>query len=194
MRIQSYPDILQEIKGKEVYWSIKMDGTSSSFMNIEGDIHVCSRNLSLKETEGNTYWKIFRKYDLEKVLKDAGSFSIMGEIVGPSIQKNPVGLKDHELFVFSIYDIKGGKFLDFSDFKNFCTKYNLTTVPIDRTGIFSFNTVDELVEEATKVKYANGSKAEGYVIRPVVECYSQVLSGRLSVKVINNNYLLAEKD
>lgn len=194
MRIQSYPDVLKELKGKEVYWSVKMDGTSASFMNIDGDIHVCSRNLSLKETEGNTYWKVFRKYDLENVLKDAGSFSISGEVCGPSIQKNTAGLKDHELFVFNVYDIKNGRFLDFVDFKGFCSKYHLTTVPIDRTGMFSFETVDGLVDEATRVKYANGSRAEGYVIRPVVEGYSDVLSGRLSVKVINNEYLLKNED
>lgn len=194
MRIQSYPDIIKELKGKDVYWSIKMDGTSASFMNVDGDIHVCSRNLSLKETDGNTYWKIFRKYDLENVLKAAGSFSISGEICGPSIQKNTAGLKDHELFVFNVYDIKRGKFLDFTDFKSFCSKYKLTTVPINRTGMFSFETVDELIDEATRVKYANGSKAEGYVIRPVVESYSEVLSGRLSVKVINNEYILKNEE
>jgi RNA ligase (TIGR02306 family) len=194
LRLQSFPDVLKELNGKEVYWSVKVDGTSSSFMNIDGDIHVCSRNLSLKETEGNTYWKIFKKYELEKVLKEAGSYSIMGEIAGPSIQKNRAGLKDHELYVFNVYDIKNGKFLDFNDFKAFCEKYHLPTVPIEKVEVFNYDSVDTLVEIAKNARYTNGNKGEGYVIRPVKECYSQALSGRLSVKVINNDYLLEDND
>jgi hypothetical protein len=93
------------------------------------------------------------------------------------------------LFVFSVYDIKNGYFLNFADFKVFCSKYNLTTVPIEKVEVFNYS-VDALVEIANEAKYANGKKGEGYVIRPTIECYSEVLAGRLSIKVINNSYLL----
>jgi hypothetical protein len=36
--------------------------------------------------------------------------------------------------------------------------------------------------------------AEGVVIRPIGECYSQRLKGRMSFKVISNKYLLETGD
>jgi RNA ligase (TIGR02306 family) len=188
-RIQSEPDLIDEFHGEETAWTIKMDGTSGTFANIEGDHHVCSRNLSLKDDGKNTYWAMYHKYNLKEVLDDAGDFAIQGEVCGEGIQKNRMGLKGQDLFVFNVYDIRANRFLGFYEFIDFCERYNLQTVPVHQVVIFSCPSVDALVEEACECHYPNGALGEGYVIRPVVERYSNVLRSRASFKVINNKYL-----
>lgn len=190
IRIQSEPELIEEVRGLECYWSVKVDGTSASFINIDGDHHVCSRNLSLKETEGNLYWQMYHKYNLKEILNSVGNFAIQGECVGSGIQNNRMGLKEHELMVFDVYDIKGGKYLNYSEFFKFCNDHGLKTVPLLKIDTFCYKSVDELVEVALSCKYPNGSIGEGYVIRPTIEKYSEILSGRLSFKIINNDYLL----
>ena len=189
-RIQSYPALIQEFQGEEVYWTIKIDGTSGTFVNIGGDHHVCSRKLSLLETEGNTYWKMYHKYGLKEILNAAGDIAIQGEVAGPSIQKNKLGLKDHELFVFNVLDLHDRKYFNYANLVEFCKTYNLQMVPVAKVEVFNIQSVDEIVQLATEVRYPNGRLGEGYVIRPVVERYSKALSGRASFKVINNKYLL----
>jgi len=51
--------------------------------------------------------------------------------------------------------------------------------------------VKTLIERA-KGKYASGLNKEGIVIRPVESVYSSIIAGPLSMKVINNDYLLKE--
>jgi len=218
-RIQNIPAIVEELVGVPCYVSVKIDGTSASFSKLGDDIHVCSRNISKKEPEEgdteNVYWEMFKKYNIENVLNELGDVVIQGEIAGPGIQKNRMGLKSPELFVFNIYEIQKGRYLDFDKFLFICNKYNLQTVPIIdilessivlnneywiwmnddqyyNTAIFTFGknmTVDKFLELA-KGNYSNGYPREGIVIRPLEETYSKVLRGRMSFKIINNDYLL----
>jgi RNA ligase (TIGR02306 family) len=187
-RIQSEPGLIAEFQGKMCVWTVKCDGTSGSYMNIEGDHHVCSRNLSLQDDGKNTYWAMYHQYALEEILNDMGDFAIQGEVVGEGIQKNRMGLKGHHLMVFNIYDIRAGRIVSHERTVEMCKQYGLEMVPVYKQAIFD-QTIEEVIEEATRCKYPNGSLGEGYVIRPVEPFYSEVLSGRASFKVINNKYL-----
>lgn len=191
LRVQSFPDVVNEFKGKEVYISVKVDGTSGTFIHNNGEFDVCSRNLSFKESD-NVYWQMFKKYGIEDILKKAGNFSIQGEVAGPGIQKNRLGLNEIQLFVFNVYDIDNHKYLGFNEFVEFCKTYNLQSVPIIETCVFDF-TVEQLLEKA-KGNYSSGKFREGIVIRTVIEGYSEVLSGRSSFKTINNEFLEKEED
>ena len=200
-RIQAVPELLQEMRGKSVYISIKMDGTSATIANIYEDIHVCSRNLSMKDTEKSAYWNIVRKYNLVENLKKLGQYAvqglkqyaIQGELVGPKIQNNPLCLKETDLYVFNVFDVRVQKYLSLVDMKHVCQTLGLKTVPIIQENVTFDFTLEQLLEMA-KGKY-DGTKnhREGIVVRPMVETYSDVLSGRMSFKVINNDYLLKEK-
>jgi hypothetical protein len=74
--------------------------------------------------------------------------------------------------------------------------HGLKMVPVEKECVFDF-TLDQLLEMA-KGKYTSGQKREGIVIRPVLETYSKHIDetygqrGRMSFKVLNNDYL--EKD
>lgn len=190
-RIQSSPALLDELRCLRCMSTVKCDGTSVTFAKVSEDepIHVCSRNLSLKESNC-VYWDMYKKYNIEDALNDCeGLFGISGEIVGPGIQKNRMGLEAVQLMVFDVRDIQAGRYLDPDAMIEFCKKYNLPTVPIDNPDfVFDF-TVDQLLEMA-KGKYENGHDREGIVIRPLNSVYSPTLGSRLSVKVINNDYLV----
>lgn len=198
--LQNILPVLDEIRGKEVYISMKCDGTSATFVNTqrdaEVDIHVCSRNLSLKETEGNVYWKLLHQYKIDEILAKVGAFAIQGEVVGEGIQKNRLGIKGHDLYVFNVFDVKNQRYLPYYEFMQFCVTYGLKTVPIEKVGVFDY-TLEQLLEMA-KGKYASGKQREGIVIRPTAEMYSRLIDeqygmrGWLSFKVLNNDYL--EKD
>ena len=41
-------------------------------------------------------------------------------------------------------------------------------------------------------KYVSGMNKEGIVIRPTEPVYSEIIKGPLSMKVLNNDYLLKE--
>ena len=71
-----------------------------------------------------------------------------------------------------------------------CDKIGLKMVPIEETGdSFPYDSVGELIERA-KDKYESGMNKEGIVIRPIVSVYSKTIEGPLSMKVLNNDYLL----
>jgi len=54
---------------RDFYFTEKLDGSSSTFYIKDGEFGVCSRNLELKESEDNTFWKVARDLDLENKLK-----------------------------------------------------------------------------------------------------------------------------
>ena len=196
IRLQSEPELIQEFQGKQVYWSVKMDGTSGTFAHIMNDlpVHVCSRNFSLLMEEGNTYWKMYDQYKMNDVFRDAGEIAIQGEICGEGIQKNRMGIKGQQLFIFNIFDIRAHHYFGLSEMQDFCSTYKLQMVPVEKVEVFNYQTVDELVELATQCKYPNGALGEGYVIRPVINEYSPVLNSMASFKVINNKYLAKHEE
>jgi RNA ligase (TIGR02306 family) len=192
-RIQAFPKLIEEFQDKLVVITQKIDGTSCTISYRDGDIDVCGRTISFKEND-NTYWKVAKKYNVIPKLKEISeqtgiNYGIQGELAGPSVQKNRLALKDHELFVFNVRNINTDRYLDFYEQKEFCDRLQLQMVPVLQIVEFKWKTVEELLELA-KGKYASGKNQEGIVIRPVHGFYSEILRGRASFKVINNDFLL----
>ena len=198
-RLQNIPEIIKEVAGVRLYTSVKLNGTSGSYFFYDipqrvpkPPFGVCSRELELVEDEKNTYWRMAVKYNLREKLQQAGAFAVQGEICGPGIQKNMLGLKDHELFIFNVYNIAESRYLNYDEFIAFCKQYELQTVPIENDNILftGEETVDELLALADGF-YPNGHLREGLVWRPLEEMTSPTLdNGRLSFKTVSNKYLL----
>jgi RNA ligase (TIGR02306 family) len=193
-RIQAFPALIDEFQGKLVYVSQKIDGTSGTYSYLNEEYNASGRNWSYKEDINNTYWKISEKYKIREKLKDiydksGVGYAIQGEIAGPKIQDNLLELKDHELFVFNVMHLGEGSFLGFYEFKEFCERLQLQTVPILQICEFKWKTIDELLALADSTRYPSGHVNEGIVIRPVHEFHSKVLSGRASFKVVSNEFL-----
>ena len=190
LRIQSYPQVFDEFVGKEIYVSQKADGASATFIKYEDKLRICSRNMEFKTegNDGNLYVQIANELDLMNRLSNG--YSIQAEIVGPSIQSNRMGLSKRELIIFNVYDIENRKYLDYEDFLVFVNKLQLNTVKILYKGLFKWASIDEMLAFAETVEYDNHTPAEGLVWRPIKETYSGLLGGRLSIKTINNKFLL----
>lgn len=198
IRLQSEPNVLQEVLDKNLtlVGTLKMDGTSFTAYRRDNDFGVCSRNLDLKETEGNAHWRMARKLKLEEILRSEGrNLCIQGEMVGPGIQANRLGLKEVSLFIFNLFDIDTGKYLGLTELRDFCIKHGLEFVPTVYGFVADKSvTVTELLKIANDLDYANGTPAEGIVWRPTEETYSEVLKGRLSFKTISNRFLEKYKE
>jgi len=193
IRIQSVPDLIDELQGVEVYISTKCDGTSATCYLHDGEFGACSRNWEKKDGD-NIYWQMAHKYSIEEGLRKlGGNIAVQGEICGPGIQKNRMQLPEHKLFCYNIYDISGTCYISYdNNLVGMLTSIGLEPVPDIETGIFTWN-LPTLITMA-EGKY-QGSKydREGIVIRPTVERYSPTLGGRTSFKVVNNRYLLKEQ-
>lgn len=190
-RIQAVPDLLEEMSGLECYITIKLDGSSMTVCNLNNDVQVCSRNLSLKKTDKSAQWNVVEKYDLENKIKECGNIGIQGEIVGVGIQKNRLELKDKDFFVFNVYDIDNARYFSYNEMCEICNRLELKRVPLlEKIKMDNSYNINKFLEMAKGKYEGTNNHREGIVIRPIEERYSKVLSGRMSFKVINNDYLL----
>lgn len=196
IRLQSALGVLDEIRGQDFYVSTKCDGSSATYVRDADGFTACSRNWALHRGN-NPVWRVADQYRLEEVLPV--DFAIQGEVCGPGIQKNRLGLAALELFVFNVYDLRTGAMLPLAELQAFCAERGLRTVPIERVvrGAEAAGYEHSLAGwlEAARGLYAGTKqRKEGIVIRPLVEQRSETLSGRLSFKVINNDFLLKDDE
>lgn len=190
-RIQNcYGGLVKTHKDTVFEASLKLDGSSMTVYFNDGQFGVCSRNLDLKETEDNTFWKVARKLKLEEALRSYGrNIALQGELMGPGVQGNREQLPDHDFYLFDVWDIDGQCYippwklpevvLDLYEFGSV-----INTVPyVNRISPFDF-TLDALIN-MSDIKSLNHPVAEGIVYRSMVD--------GVSFKVINNKFLLQEK-
>jgi RNA ligase (TIGR02306 family) len=196
MRIQAVPELLEKHQGKKFYVTEKLDGTSMTVYLNNGEFGVCSRNMDLKETEGNAYWKVARELDLERKLmgeinKLPLAVALQGELIGMGVQSNKYKLSTLEFRIFNVFDISRGRCLEYADFKDVVYGLGLTPVPVVSEDYVLPKTVEELVEFSKGKSLLNkDTHREGIVLRPLVEEYSEELRGRLSFKCVNPEFLL----
>lgn len=190
-RIQNcYGSLVKTHKDTVFEASLKLDGSSMTVYFKDGQFGVCSRNLDLKETEDNTFWKVARKLKLEEALRSYGrNIALQGELMGPGVQGNREQLPDHDFYLFDVWDIDGQCYiptwklpevvLDLYEFGS-----SIKTVP--NLGLSKPLTLslDQLIDKSD-IKSLNHPVAEGIVYRSMVD--------GVSFKVINQNFLLQEK-
>lgn len=184
---------VESLFGKPYYISLKLDGTSCSFIidPRDGDYHVCGRNFSYKRNPDHSFWRIQGRYGLEDKLRSLGGhLSLQGEVVGPGIQKNRMGLEECDFYVFNVVDTRWNRRLPLDDALSVVKDLGLKFVPvIERGHNFPYSQRDLL--ERAKGKYRDhfpGAKEdqerEGIVIRS--------LCGGVSFKAVSNDFLLGE--
>lgn len=190
-RIQSCPGVLTRHKDKKFYVTEKLDGSSMTVYLKDNEFGICSRNLDLKETEGNAYWKVARELDLEnKMHTELRNFSLQGELIGQGVQGNKYKLSGLEFRVFNIFDIDKSEYVCYNEFAEVSKRLGLTTVPVLTDSFILSETVEELVEFSKGKSQLNKDvHREGIVLRPLTEDRDEDL-GRLSFKCINPDFLL----
>jgi RNA ligase (TIGR02306 family) len=201
---QSNPDALTELLAldTEVVGTMKMDGTSISCYIKDGAFGVTSRNMELIETEDNAYWKIVRECDIEGKMRSffscnifGGDYVIQGELCGPGIQGNKMGLDKLTLFWYNVYHVGMGDYMSHKILRDFTLSTGLNMVEVVFQGKLPQNTtINSLLEIADRLDYKNGLPAEGIVWRPVMEQRSETLGSRMSFKTISNRFLELYKE
>jgi RNA ligase (TIGR02306 family) len=182
-RIQNcFPEV--QAKGDVTYEvTLKLDGTSCTIFRWEGELRVCSRNLELKvndENKDNTLVAMALKI-ADKVKH---GYALQGEVMGPGIQGNREGFKEHQFFVFDIYDIDEQEYLPPYARSNHCQTMGIDHVPVFFTDCLPMNSVDRFLVLADGPSI-NHKVREGVVFK----CNTDP---SFSFKVINNQFLLKE--
>ncbi len=197
LRVQSYPELIDEFKRVPLHYiSTKMDGTSVTMYWRDGKFGVCGRNYEYADDEKSAMWTYAHEHRIAEKLKENNvpNVAIQGEFCGAGIQKNPLRLNRPEWYVFTVVDLETRKRYSLEMMQSLCAELELKTVPIEEVKEgFDYDTVEELLERA-KGKYDSGVNKEGIVIRPTEMVYSPTLEGPLSMKVLNNDYLLKNQD
>ena len=198
------PEYIKSEQG-DWYESVKLDGTSCTAGLFEDAFLIGGRNQWYKDE--NMYTTTVKKYITEEKLRayheTTGMYVVFqGELCGPGIQCNRLGLKEKDWFIFNVFTSDTGKMdsytkCDLLNMLNICEYFGLKTVPlIPFEAKFDFKTttdIDETVENLLKyvdsIKYRTffddaspNQIAEGVVFRMNDMSYS--------FKVISNKFLL----
>ena len=188
-RIQNLTSEYEEWKYQskhQFYVTEKLDGSSATFYVKDGEFGVCSRNLELLETEGNTFWKVARELGLENKMKSLGkNISLQGELIGEGIQGNPYKLKGQTIRFFTGYDIDKRERIGFIHFIVMIMDMGLEYVPVinPEFGFLLPDTIEEMLQYAEGKSALNpDTEREGVVVRS--------LDGSISFKAISNKFLL----
>jgi RNA ligase (TIGR02306 family) len=183
-RIQNLSNEYENLKQHKFYVTEKLDGSSATFYFKDGVFGVCSRNLELLETEGNTFWKVARQLDLENKMRDFGlNISIQGELIGSNVNGNIYKLNHHYVRVFNVFDIDNQEYYDLDMFKVICDRFGVETVPVLEEKFKLPDSIDVLLLQAEGKSVINvNTDREGLVIRS--------LDRKISFKVISNKFLL----
>ena len=170
----------------QFYMTEKLDGSSATYYMNKGEFGVCSRNLELLETEGNSFWKVARELDLENKLKDKGNICLQGELIGEGIQGNPYKIKGQMVHFFNGFDIDTRTKLGINEFLILLDELDLTSVPILGVAILLPDMVEGMLKLAEDKSRLNKlTEREGVVVRS--------LDNTISFKAISNKFLLSEK-
>jgi RNA ligase (TIGR02306 family) len=189
--LKSYHKCFDEYKGLDCYLSVKFDGSSETCYLKDGKFGVCSRKQDIEEIEGNKFWYVARKYDIENKLKLLPyNVAIQFECVGPGTNGNKLGLKDWEIHVFNLFDINEHRYRDFTELEEFCNSAGLPIAKVIWRGKFEFESIEQIEDITKGLTYENGNPIEGLVLRPQVETFSNYLKDRLSTKIINPLFAL----
>lgn len=186
-RVQNLTKKWDKLTGEIEYEETeKLEGSSMTVALLDGEFIVCSRNMNLRETEDNSLWKIARRYEIEPkmVLLGYNDIAIQGEIIGEGIQGNHYELKGQDFYVFTVYDVKAGKYLSPAERRKVCDMLGLKHVPVisecvKLTGV----SVADVLAIADGYSALNPKKLrEGIVFKAI--------DGQEHFKAVSNKYLL----
>ena len=195
-RVQNIPSSMYErykSKGKKYYITEKLDGSSCSIYLRGNEFGVCSRNVNLLETEGNTFWKVARQYNIEEILRKHSeytgfqTFALQGEVIGEGIQGNPYNIKGHQFHIFNLFYSDLDYYANIDELIDFSKKYNLKVVPLLYKDInLPENGMECLKLAEGKSALNSNTEREGIVIR--------YFDRSVSFKAISNKFLLKKDD
>jgi hypothetical protein len=191
-RIQNFPKVLEQDKGKEFVVSYKLDGSSITIIHSKvlgrSKFRICSRRFELHDKK-NDWYKVFAstdfKYEIEKLVNHfkTNDIIVQGEAIG-KFNGNHHNLPNEQIKLFNIY--VGGKRLNQKDFWVTCLRLNIPHCPVYKQTTLNHTLPEILKESEIKDKINPNVEVEGLVWRCIED--------NMSFKVINNNFLLKNQE
>lgn len=187
------------------YASIKLDGCSCTAGLFDDAFLIGGRNQFYKDE--NMYTTTVKKYISEEKLKEyqekTGMYVVFqGELCGPGIQSNRLGLSEKDWFIFNVFTSETGVMdsytkCDLMSMLMICDYFGLKHVPIiEKENKFNFKTgdnvdtiVDNLLSYVDSFKYRTyfGDAAPSQIAEGVVFRMNNMTN---SFKVVSNKFLL----
>lgn len=182
-------------------WEVseKLDGSSMTVFfrnnaqdeegNIVPEFGVCSRNMNLRESEGNSFWEVANRYAMKTKLPELNrNIAIQGELIGEGIQGNKYKLTGQDFFVFRMYDIDNGVYLSSKERMELCDKLGLRHVPVLHTlTLINYNIDAMLTLAEGKSKINPKTEREGIV-------FKNIENPQFHFKAISNSFLIKNQD
>lgn len=195
-RIQNLAKKLDSYRGLTFEVTEKLEGSSMTAyrraVDETVDFGVCSRNIDLIETEENIYWQVARKYDLPGILERAGlNIALQGELIGPNVEGNIYGLKEHEFRLFDIFDINTATYWDEDRRDAFAAEHGILIAPPDpKNPRFTLHdaTIDDILAWAEEFPSSLAPVLREGIVFKCIE------DPNISFKAISNKYLLKKGD
>lgn len=188
-RIQNLSKELTAWAQSDELWEVteKLEGSSMTVYFNDGVFSVCSRNLDLKPSESNTFWRTAIENELDQRLPRLGrNLAVQGELIGEGIEGNIYQLKGHRYRVYDIYDIDAGRYVGSTERQELTEKLGLDHTPVLGVGqSLRGATMSALIETADGLSKLGQTKREGVVYKR--------MDGTVSFKAISNAYLLGQK-
>ena len=208
-RIQAAPNVLERHRGKVMYVTEKLDGSSITVFLVPKNhpglprkyveestddrliFGVASRNMCIKESADNAYWRAVRSLDIENKLRDYGvPIILQGELIGPGVQGNKLKRDKLEIRWFNVIAPVSREIYNFGSAQFTLRALGLESVPVLYSKFDLDHTVDDLVALSRAKSILNPDVwREGIVVRPRHPCEDEEL-GNLSFKVINPEFLV----
>ena len=197
-RIQNCPKMLE--LGTRWIATEKVDGQSGSFAVVRHkklwwsryEFMVCSRNFRKPKPDNTSYWKVAKKYNIEKVLteylKDRPELewvAIQGECVDTNVQGNKYKVKEADLYVFNFINSQYGRFSS-PYAKDTCEALGLKFVPILSIEDLQGKTVEDVLKMANGKSKLADTLREGIVFRSI--------DGKLSFKAVSPEFLIKHNE
>lgn len=185
--LKRYKDVLME--GEEVVVTEKLHGTNFTVLvDAESNIKIGSHNYFWKNTEANKTLVYIRAYNENAALhKLSANTQVFGEIYG--VQDIKYGLNNGKIGIALFAVRRDGRFLNYSDFVEFCEEFNLPRVPLLYIGAYNWSAVSQF-NNADSVKSPN-CMMEGVIVQPIVERTHPEI-GRVVLKLISERYQLRQ--
>lgn len=194
--LRNYPAVL--MPGEEIVVTEKIHGTSSRIGYVEENLVAGSHGLQRKRPEpealtGNLYWFPSTLPPVMNLLDELKSryraVILYGEIYGSKVQSLNYGKKG--VLGYAAFDLSlEGKYVDYAEFKSLCERHAVAMVPELGHGPYSLEFVKTLSRGPTTLPDTH--IREGVVVRPIRERIDAKI-GRVTLKYLNDDYLLNEK-
>ena len=193
--------IFNDNKDTKYEVTMKLDGTSFTGFQNNGEDGVCGRNWQLQMDEWNANNALVRMYvdsKMQFALQAYGkNIAVQGEFMGPKIQANREGLTAYTLYVFDVYYIDSQQQLGPDDRR--VVMQTLYDLGMDKNMVkhvpihaYNVSLADLGITDVAGLLKAAEGPSINHAIREG-EVYKS-MDGQFSFKAISNAFLLKEKD